>query len=209
MPRTRTGQAPDPRENKYTRYECFGHNGEVYCFCDGPPRLEAVLKTTLTNRIGNEGRCAFFLASRARVTRSQLTSLHTLTASCSDPLEDCRFFLWEYEVEDYGAGAVGQAAGRRFDESTDDDEDEGAATDEEDGSPPRTTSTLTANTSRHCPANSGCARRQRPATSVPRPRRRRKATRRLARANPDGPTSTSSERNFSPSSGRMPSSRRK
>ncbi|GAA5986440.1 hypothetical protein JCM11641_001001 [Rhodosporidiobolus odoratus] len=67
--------------NKYVAFGCFGDEGEVYCYCDNDPRIEAVLRTTRTNKNGNKGRQFF---------------------ACDSPAGDCGFFLWADEVIEKG-----------------------------------------------------------------------------------------------------------
>ncbi|BGP47101.1 hypothetical protein JCM10450v2_002953 [Rhodotorula kratochvilovae] len=97
---TLTGKAPRKRGNKYLDCQCFGPNGEVFCFCDRTPRLEAGLRTTQTNKNGNLGRQFY---------------------GCDDKIEDCGFFLWLDELEEKGGVLPPRGAGRRLDESSDDE----------------------------------------------------------------------------------------
>ncbi|GAA6052282.1 hypothetical protein JCM3770_007418 [Rhodotorula araucariae] len=97
---TLTGKAPRKRENKYLQCQCFGAEGEIFCFCDRTPRREAALRTTQTNKNGNLGRQFY---------------------SCDNKLEDCGFFLWADEVEENGGVQSFRGAGRGVDEGSDDE----------------------------------------------------------------------------------------
>ncbi|GJN89838.1 hypothetical protein Rhopal_002827-T1 [Rhodotorula paludigena] len=98
--KTLTGASPRKRENKYLKYECFGPDGVIYCFCDRTPRREAVRRITQTNRHGNEGRPFY---------------------ACDDQIEQCDFFLWEDMIPEVGGPAHMPGEGHCLD----DDDDEG------------------------------------------------------------------------------------
>ncbi|GAA6012146.1 hypothetical protein JCM8202_003218 [Rhodotorula sphaerocarpa] len=78
---TLTGKEPTKRVNKYLKYHCFGALGQIYCFCDTHPRLEARLRTCQTNRNGNRGRNFW---------------------SCANAEEYCDFFLWDDQLDMFG-----------------------------------------------------------------------------------------------------------
>ncbi|GAA6023108.1 hypothetical protein JCM10207_007723 [Rhodosporidiobolus poonsookiae] len=66
--------------NKYIGFGCFASPGQILCFCDRDPRLEAVLK----------------------VTRKETVNFGREFYCCDNPADKGGFFLWADEVEEKG-----------------------------------------------------------------------------------------------------------